>query len=50
MKKLPIGLSDLSESVKGDYLYIDKSEFVAKLLGQKYFFYHVPAALVNHYY
>lgn len=41
-KKLPIGLSSLSEIINNGYLYVDKTRFVAELAKQKYFFLSRP--------
>lgn len=41
-KKLPIGLSSLSEIINNGYLYVDKTRFIAELAKQKYFFLSRP--------
>ena len=42
LKKLPIGIQTLSEIIKNNYLYIDKTSFVFKMAQQKYFFLSRP--------
>lgn len=42
MKKLPIGLSSFSEIIENNYLYVDKTIFIASLAEQKYFFLSRP--------
>jgi len=42
MKKLPIGIQDFSEIIKNSYLYIDKTEYVYRLLQGKYYFLSRP--------
>jgi len=43
MKRLPLGLQTFREIVKGDYLYVDKTQYVYNLLhGAKYYFLSRP--------
>ncbi|OQX78870.1 MAG: hypothetical protein B6D61_04570 [Bacteroidetes bacterium 4484_249] len=42
MKNLPIGIQEFSEFSKGNYLYIDKTEHIYKLLKNKYYFLSRP--------
>jgi len=43
MKKLPIGISDFKELIQGDYIYVDKTEHIYKLIKQgKYYFLSRP--------
>jgi len=43
MKKLPIGISDFKELIEGNYIYIDKTEYIYKLINQgKYYFLSRP--------
>ena len=42
MKKLPIGIQELSEIINNGYLYIDKTEYVYRLLQGKYYFFARP--------
>ena len=42
MKKLPIGLSSFSEIRENNYLYVDKTPFIASLDEQKYYFLSRP--------
>ena len=42
LKELPIGISTLEEIVGNDCVYVDKTEFVAKLITQKYYFLSRP--------
>jgi hypothetical protein len=39
MKKLPIGISDFKELINGNYIYVDKTEYIYNLINQgKYYF------------
>lgn len=39
MKKLPIGISDFKELINGNYIYVDKTEYIYKLINSgKYYF------------
>jgi hypothetical protein len=43
MKKLPIGINDFKELIQGDYIYVDKTEHIYKLIKQgKYYFLSRP--------
>ncbi len=42
MKKLPIGIQTFSEIINNDYLYIDKTQHIHKLLDGKYYFLSRP--------
>jgi len=43
MKKLPIGISDFKELIQGDYIYVDKTQYIYKLIKQgKYYFLSRP--------
>ena len=42
MKKLPLGIQTFSEIIEEGYLYIDKTEQIAKLLQTKYLFLSRP--------
>jgi hypothetical protein len=43
MKKLGIGISDFKELIKGNYIYVDKTEYIYKLVNQgKYYFLSRP--------
>jgi len=43
MKKLPIGISDFRELIEGNYIYVDKTEYIYKLINQgKYYFLSRP--------
>jgi len=42
MKKLPVGIQDFADIIRNDYLYIDKTEYVYKLLQAKYYFLSRP--------
>ncbi|MCX7680179.1 MAG: AAA family ATPase, partial [Spirochaetes bacterium] len=43
MKKLPIGIQSFEEIRTGDYLYVDKTAFVKKLVDEgKYYFLSRP--------
>jgi hypothetical protein len=43
MKKLPIGISDFKELIEGNYIYVDKTEYIYKLINQgKYYFLSRP--------
>ena len=43
MKKLPIGISDFRELIEGNYIYIDKTEYIYRLINQgKYYFLSRP--------
>jgi hypothetical protein len=43
MKKLPIGISDFKELREGNYIYVDKTEYIYKLINQgKYYFLSRP--------
>ncbi len=42
MKKLPIGIQEFSEIIEGNYIYVDKTEKIATLLKQKYYFLSRP--------
>jgi hypothetical protein len=43
MKKLPIGISDFRELIEGNYVYVDKTEYIYKLINQgKYYFLSRP--------
>ncbi|MCP4148487.1 MAG: AAA family ATPase, partial [bacterium] len=42
MKKLPIGIQTFQQLIKGNYIYIDKTESIHKLLEGKYYFISRP--------
>ena len=43
MKKLPIGIQDFGEIIKNNYLYIDKTKQIHKLISEgKYYFLSRP--------
>jgi hypothetical protein len=43
MKKLSIGISDFKELIEGNYIYVDKTEYIHKLINQgKYYFLSRP--------
>jgi len=43
MKKLPIGISDFKGLIEGNYIYVDKTEYIYKLINQgKYYFLSRP--------
>jgi hypothetical protein len=43
MKKLGIGISDFKELIKGNYIYVDKTEYIYKLINSgKYYFLSRP--------
>jgi len=43
MKKLPIGISDFKELIQGNYIYVDKTEYIYKLVKTgKYYFLSRP--------
>jgi hypothetical protein len=43
MKKLPIGISDFKELIEGNYIYVDKTQYIYKLINQgKYYFLSRP--------
>jgi len=43
MKKLSIGISDFKELINGNYIYVDKTEYIYKLINQgKYYFLSRP--------
>jgi hypothetical protein len=43
MKKLSVGISDFKELIQGNYIYVDKTEYVYKLInGGKYYFLSRP--------
>ncbi len=42
MKKLPIGIQTFSEIINENYLYVDKTQEIAKLLNGKYYFLSRP--------
>ena len=42
MKNLPIGIQEFSEFYEGNYLYVDKTEYIFKLLKNKYYFLSRP--------
>jgi hypothetical protein len=43
VKKLPIGISDFRELIEGNYIYVDKTEYIYKLINQgKYYFLSRP--------
>ena len=42
MQNLPIGIQEFSEFKAGDYIYIDKTEHIYKLLKNKYYFLSRP--------
>lgn len=42
MKGLPLGVQEFSEFKKNNYLYIDKTKYLYKLLQHKYFFFSRP--------
>jgi len=43
MKKLGIGISDFKELINGNYIYVDKTEYIYKLIDQgKYYFLSRP--------
>jgi len=50
MKKLPIGISTLSEINEENYLYIDKTHHVAMLTGRGKYFYLGHVDLASLYY
>ena len=43
MKKLPIAISDFKELINGNYIYVDKTEYIYKLINSgKYYFLSRP--------
>jgi hypothetical protein len=43
MKKLSIGISDFKELIEGNYIYVDKTEYIYKLISNgKYYFLSRP--------
>ncbi|HPP88779.1 MAG TPA: AAA family ATPase, partial [bacterium] len=43
MKKLPIGIKDFANIIEDNYLYIDKTEYIYKLINEgKYYFLSRP--------
>jgi len=43
MKKLPIGISDFKELIQGNFIYVDKTEYIYKLINSgKYYFLSRP--------
>jgi hypothetical protein len=42
MKKLPIGIQELSEIINNGYVYVDKTENIYKLFQGKYYFFSRP--------
>ena len=43
MKKLPLGLQNLQEIIKGDYIYVDKTRYIYNLINNaKYYFLSRP--------
>jgi len=43
MRKLPIGISDFKELIKGNYTYVDKTKYIYKLINEgKYYFLSRP--------
>jgi hypothetical protein len=43
MKKLPIGISDFRELIQGNYIYVDKTEYIYNLINNgKYYFLSRP--------
>jgi len=43
MKKLGIGISDFKELIKGNYIYVDKTEYIYKMINSgKYYFLSRP--------
>ncbi len=43
MKKLSVGISDFKELINGNYIYVDKTEYIYKLINQgKYYFLSRP--------
>jgi len=43
MKKLPIGISDFKELINVNYIYVDKTEYIYKLINSgKYYFLSRP--------
>ena len=43
MKKLPIGISDFKELIESNYIYVDKTEYIYKLINSgKYYFLSRP--------
>jgi len=42
MKKLPIGIQDFEKIIKNDFLYIDKTEYIYKLIQGSYYFLSRP--------
>jgi len=43
MKLLPIGISDFKELIKGNYIYVDKTKYIYKLINEgKYYFLSRP--------
>jgi len=44
MKKLPIGISDFKKLIEGNYIYVDKTEYIYKLIqeGGNYYFLSRP--------
>lgn len=42
LKKLPIGISTLSEIINNNCVYVDKTRFISKLVEQKYYFLSRP--------
>jgi len=43
MKRLSVGISDFKELINGNYIYVDKTEYIYKLINQgKYYFLSRP--------
>ena len=43
MKKLSVGISDFKELIQGNYIYVDKTEYIYKLINSgKYYFLSRP--------
>ena len=42
MKKLPLGIQEFSEIIKGNFIYVDKTEQINRLLDRKYYFLSRP--------
>ena len=43
MKKLPLGIQNFKEIIEGDYVYVDKTQYVYNLInGAKYYFLSRP--------
>ncbi|MCS7164698.1 MAG: AAA family ATPase [Candidatus Calescibacterium sp.] len=50
-KKLPIGVSSFEKIRSDNYYYVDKTQYIKKLVDQGgYYFFHDHADLENHYF